>query len=265
MFMRCLHADFYKMKRSPVLVVHIVIPIIVSVMFLFYYAVSGGSFDEADKIMAFYETLGVSFPILIGIFTASTMEQEQNAGAFQNLLTLKSKTAALFSKVVVLVLFSIVALILSAVLFGYGFESVLGQGSAGMGVYIAAALLIWLAGIPLYIWHTILAYLFGKGVTIGAGFFSGLISALLLTDLGMYIWKIVPFSWTARMPEAYLGIALGNSVEGTVAGSQLPANFIIGFAGLGLSICMIYLVFLALSLVCYFGFARNYEGSRIVE
>ena len=90
MFMRCLHADFYKMKRSSVLVAHIVIPIIVSVMFLFYYAVSGGSFDEADKIMAFYETLGVSFPILIGIFTASTMEQEQNAGAFQNLLTLKN-------------------------------------------------------------------------------------------------------------------------------------------------------------------------------
>ena len=79
MFTRCLRADFYKMKRSSVIIAHIIIPIVVSAVFLAYYAISG--WNETDKITAFYETLGSAFPVLIGIFIASTMEQEQNAGA----------------------------------------------------------------------------------------------------------------------------------------------------------------------------------------
>ena len=109
MFTRCLRADFYKMKRSSVIIAHIIIPIVVSAVFLAYYAISG--WNETDKITAFYETLGSAFPVLIGIFTASIMEQEQNAGAFQNLLTLRSRTAAFFSKVVTLLVFGLFALL----------------------------------------------------------------------------------------------------------------------------------------------------------
>lgn len=69
MFTRCLRADFYKMKRSSVIIAHIIIPIVVSAVFLAYYAISG--WNETDKITAFYETLGSAFPVLIGIFTAS--------------------------------------------------------------------------------------------------------------------------------------------------------------------------------------------------
>ena len=63
MFSRCLRADFYKMKRSPVAIAHIIIPIVVSTVFLGYYAISG--WNETDKISAFYEALGFGFPVLI--------------------------------------------------------------------------------------------------------------------------------------------------------------------------------------------------------
>ena len=254
MFLRCLRADLFKMKRSSVLVSHIIIPIVVSVVFLLYYMIS--YWDTADKIIAFYQVLGSAFPILIGIFTASTMEQEQNAGAFQNLLTLKSKTAALFSKVVVLIILSFFALLLTAFLFGYGFEIVLGQGSMGIGMHIAAALIMWLSAIPLYLIFEILAFVFGKGVSIGAGLFSGLISALFLTNLGMYVWKSVPLSWTARMPDMYLKHRLGElsaisevSFLGSLVNSQLP-------------IC---LIFVAICLVVYYAFAVNFEGGKVTE
>ena len=61
MFTRCLRADFYKMKRSSVIIAHIIIPIVVSAVFLAYYAISG--WNETDKIIAFYETLGSAFPV----------------------------------------------------------------------------------------------------------------------------------------------------------------------------------------------------------
>ena len=56
MFIRYLRADLYKMKRSPVAISHIIIPIVVSAVFLAYYAISG--WNETDKMIGFYETLG---------------------------------------------------------------------------------------------------------------------------------------------------------------------------------------------------------------
>ena len=235
MFTRCLRADFYKMKRSSVIIAHIIIPIVVSAVFLAYYAISG--WNETDKITAF------------GIFIASTMEQEQNAGAFQNLLTLRSRTAALFSKVVTLLVFGLFALLFTAVIFGFGFNMIHGHSIASMGLFVRAVLVMWLSAIPLYLIFEIFAFVFGKAFAIGAGLISGLISALFLTDIGMYVWKIVPLSWTARIPETFLAYELADRGALSEIKSHAP----------------IYLVVVAVCFAGYFAFATNYEGSKISE
>jgi len=247
MFTRCLRADFYKMKRSPVAIAHIIIPIVVSAVFLGYYAISG--WNETDKITAFYEALGFAFPVLIGIFIASTMEQEQNAGTFQNLLTLRSKTAALFSKVVTLLLLSLFALLFTAVIFGSGFNLIHGHSNVSIGVLVMAAFVMWLSAIPLYLVFEIFALVFGKAFAIGAGLISGLISALFLTDLGMYVWKIVPFSWTAKMPDTFLIYEFADRGVLSEIKSQAP----------------IYLVVAAVCFAGFYVFAVNYEGSKVSE
>ncbi len=247
MFLRCLRADFYKMKRSPVAIAHIIIPMVVSAVFLGYYSYSG--WEKIDKITAFYEALGTEFPVLIGIFIASTMEQEQNAGAFQNLLTLRSKTAALFSKAVTLLLLGLFALLFTAVLFGFGFNVILGHDTTSIGVFAMAALVMWLSAIPLYLIFEIFAFAFGKAFAIGAGLISGLISALFLTDLGMYVWKIVPLSWTAKMPDTFLVYKLADSGVLSEIRSQAP----------------IYLIVAAICFAGYYVFAANYEGSKVSE
>ena len=54
-----------------------------------YYSFS--LWDDNMKIIAFYQAIGAGLPVLVGIFTASVMEQEQNAGNFQNMLSLSKK------------------------------------------------------------------------------------------------------------------------------------------------------------------------------
>ena len=76
MLIKSLKADFLKIRGLPIAVAHIVIPVIISGLFLAYYSISG--WNENLKIIAFYQTIGAGFPVLIGIFTASIMEQEQN-------------------------------------------------------------------------------------------------------------------------------------------------------------------------------------------
>ena len=118
-----------------------------------------------------------------------------------------------------------------------------------MDVLVMAAFVMWLSAIPLYLVFEIFALVFGKAFAIGAGLISGLIGALFLTDLGMYVWKVVPFSWTAKMPDTFLIYELTDRGALSEIKSQAP----------------IYLVVAAVCFAGYYVFAVNYEGSKVSE
>ena len=200
MLIRCLRIDMLKMKRLPILYAHIVIPILISAVFLAYYKICG--WNEYEKVSAFYQALGIGFPVLIGIFTANQMELEQSAGEYQNILTVKHKITAFISKVIILNIYSFVSLFLTTMIFSVGM-SISGFANIFRSCLTSAAL-IWLAGIPLYIWQMMIAFHFGKGASIGVGILGGLVSALMLTGLGDIGWKYIPVAWTARFPSVYL-------------------------------------------------------------
>lgn len=247
MLSKNLHADLMKIKGTPIKLAHILIPIIISGLFLMYYSFS--TWNENTRIIAFYQTVGAGFPVLIGIFTASMIKQEQNAGGFQNLLTLPQKVAAFLSKVLLLLIFSMFSVLLTTVIFWFGFCRILKYSTVGMGICMTAALTMWCSSIPLYIWQMILAFQFGEGVSIGAGILSGLVSALMLTGLGEYIWKYTFVSWTSRIPYTYLKFTLGES--GAI--NELEA------------VIPIYCIFTVISMVYYLLWASLYEGSKISE
>ena len=247
MFRRNLHADLLKMKGLSITLAHILIPVITSGLFLAYYSVS--AWNENTKIIAFYQAVGAGFPVLIGIFTASIMEQEQNAGAYQNLLTLRKKTTAFLSKVILLLILSLFSVFLAAGIFCFGFYKISGCSTVSTGTYMMAAFIMWCGSITLYIWQMFLAFRFGKGVSIGAGIISGLVSALMLTNLGMYIWKYIPVSWTGRLPYAYLQNVFGEPGAIDEMKSVIP----------------VFCVFTVFSMVYYLLWASHWEGSKISE
>lgn len=242
-----LRADLLKMKGTPITLAHILIPVITSGVFLLYYSFS--AWNENTKIIAFYQAVGAGFPVLIGIFTAGMMEQEQNAGGFQNLFILPKKTMAFLSKVLLLLIFSMFSVLLTAAIFGFGFCKILGNSTVSIGIGMMAALLMWCSSIPLYIWQMILAFWFGKGVSIGTGILSGLISALMLTGLGEYIWKYTFVSWTSRIPYTYLKFALGEA--GTINEWE--------------AVIPIYCIFTVISVIYYLLWVSRFEGNKISE
>ena len=243
---RFLNADLRKMKGTSVILAHLLIPIITSVVFLMYYSFS--LWDDNMKIIAFYQAIGAGLPVLVGIFAASVMEQEQNAGNFQNLLSLPDKLTAFLSKLLMLLILCLCSVLLTAMIFEIGFGRTSASDIGSMKVCIFAALLLWGSSVPLYLWQMILAFQFGKGVSIGAGILSGLISALMLTGLGDYVWKYIFVCWTGRVPYTYLQSVLGE----TGAGEWL--SFIPG--------C---LIFTGISMIYYFWWVNHWEGNRILE
>ena len=247
MLRRILYAELLKMKGLSVTLAHMLIPMITRGLFLLYYSFS--AWNENTKIIAFYQAVGAGFPVLIGIFTASIMEQEQTAGACQNMLTLRKKTTAFLSKVILLLIFSLFSVFLAAEIFYFGFCNILGYSTVSIAIYMIAAFIMWCGSIPMYIWQMLLAFRFGKGVSIGVGIISGLVSALMLTNLGMFFWKYIPVSWTGRIPYTYLQIALGESGKINEMNSVIP----------------IFCVFTVISMVYYLFWACNWEGSKISE
>ena len=118
-----------------------------------------------------------------------------------------------------------------------------------MMLYVRAELVMWHSENRHDLIFVIFEFDFGKAFAIGAGLISGLISALFLTDIGMYVWKIVPLSWTARIPETFLAYELADRGALSEIKSHAP----------------IYLVVVAVCFAGYFAFATNYEGSKISE
>lgn len=200
--MNAMRAEMKKWRHTPLLTAHAVIAVGVSVIFLLYYSYAPWSLS--DKISGYYQMLGVGFPMLIGIFAARAGEQEQQAGHYQNVLMQPHRLRVFLAQLLTLQLLGLAAVLAASVLFGVGLQSVLGQWDAPYILYVRAALLLWCSVLPLYVWHMFLALRCGRGVSVGAGIAEGLLSALLLTGIGTYLWYYVPCAWAARGVSAWL-------------------------------------------------------------
>ena len=100
---KSIKTEFIKLKRTPILYIHLLIPILGSILFLSYFSVS--NWDTATKLITYFRSLAIVFPLLIGIITGIIIEQEEQAGSFQNMFVLFKKKAIFYcSKLLILLI-----------------------------------------------------------------------------------------------------------------------------------------------------------------
>ncbi|HEY5585995.1 MAG TPA: lantibiotic immunity ABC transporter MutG family permease subunit [Ruminiclostridium sp.] len=195
-FFRFLQSDALKIKRQPILLIHLLVPLVGMTLFLGYYSFSPQA--PISKVGGFLQVLAVTFPTLIGIVCSMTEEQESLAGNFQQMLTASVKLFPFFSKLLLLLLLGFGAVLLSIGGFGSGFLYILHGSPYDFGFYLFAACILFGSNIFLYILHFIVSLRFGNSMSIGIGIVESLLSALLLTGLGNGIWQFIPCAWAAR-------------------------------------------------------------------
>ncbi|WP_340026455.1 lantibiotic immunity ABC transporter MutG family permease subunit [Paenibacillus sp. FSL K6-1096] len=230
-----LKADLLKMRRTPFLLIHLLTPLIGAALFMAYYTIS--SAGEGVKVMAFLQSVACAFPTVIGLVCAMAAEQEATAGGFQGMLVLPAARSTTYaSKLLLLLGFSLGAVLLIFVLFSLGFAGLLGQDRHGILFYLTGAVILFASNILLYLVHFALSLRFGRGISIGIGITGSLLAALMLTGLGDILWPYIPFAWGGRFlsllelrhsgswqPFADTGLAAGVSVciAGTIAAGVL--------------------------------------------
>lgn len=218
-FIRLLRAELLKTKRTPFLLIHLLVPIIISSLFLAYYSYSPWIFDW--KVSAYFQTLSCGFPIIIGLVCAMVSEQEAIAGHFQEMLTAsRVKIITFISKLLLLLLYSFGAIVLSIGIFSIGFVELLHEDTLGFQFYFMAGCILFASYICLYIFHLFISIHFGKGASIGLGIVEALLVALLLTGLGDGIWSYIPYGWGGHFVELWTLKASGANVSLMEAGLQ---------------------------------------------
>lgn len=194
---RSIKADFIKLKRTPIVYIHILIPIIGASLFLLYYSIS--SWDTSTKLITYIRVLAIIFPLLIGIITGIIAEQEEQAGSFKNMLMiLKRKSISYFSKLLILLLLSLVSLIIAIFVFAFVFKNY------SLLFYTKLAGVLFIGNIFLYVLHLFISFRFGKGASIGLGIVGVLIAALMRTGLGDNIWEVIPWAWAIRLCDSIM-------------------------------------------------------------
>ncbi|WP_195268664.1 lantibiotic immunity ABC transporter MutG family permease subunit [Eubacterium sp. 1001713B170207_170306_E7] len=199
-FLRSFGTEALKIKHTPLLWLHLILPLVGVALFLFYSALS--AWDTVVLLTLYFEALALAFPMLIGIVCGMAASQEEQAGGFQNMLgVLPSRLMPFLSKAGFLAVLGLGSLAAAIGLYGAGFALLPGQQAVPALLYLKLAGVLFGTSLFLYLLHLWIGLRFGKGASISVGVAGSLVSALMLTGLGDGIWYFIPWAWGVRLSD----------------------------------------------------------------
>ena len=184
-------SEVYKICRSPILLFHILIPLLGAMIFLSYYSIAG--WNEQEKILGYLQVVAGVFPIVIAMCETMLVQQEVRAGKYDMLLTVPHRRASVhFVKLTIVSVLGLCATLLSMFGFGILFRK---MGNIGLPTlfYGKVAILLFTSYIPLYMIQYVICYIGGKGIGLGVGILGSLLTLLLRTGLGDECWMYFPW------------------------------------------------------------------------
>lgn len=245
MLLSYLKSDLLKTKRLSIRTAHLLIPVATAAVFTAYYAFSPWS--EYEKAALYVQVQGMALPTLIGLFCSQLAAQEDNAGAFYSLLTAPGKALPFLSKLIVLLLFGMGALIMASLLFALPSVLLLKWRTLAPGFYLAAPFVLFFSSVFLYILHLFLSFSFSRAASVGLGIVESLVAALFMTGMGKFLWPYVPAAWPARMADVLL-----RAYSGDLSASALLRDMLPVCAGASLAALVLFLLW-----------ASRWEGRKL--
>ncbi|KOS00337.1 lantibiotic immunity ABC transporter MutG family permease subunit [Paenibacillus polymyxa] len=220
-FFRYLKSDVLKLRRQPLLLVQLFVPLLGIAIFLAYYSFT--PYSPISKVDGYLQVLAVVLPTMIGIVCSIAVEQEAVAGNFQQLLISPVKLLPFLSKLSLLLILGFGSVLLASGGFGAGFLYLLKESPYDMEFFVLAACILFMSSIFLYFLHFFISLRFGKGASIGLGIVESLLSALLLTGLGEKNWIFFPSAWAARFVTIWVQYSV-SSVDAIPEAIQLDSG-----------------------------------------
>lgn len=194
--LRLMRAEFWKIRHTLLPWIHVLVPLLGIAVFLSYYRLSRVSDD--GKVSGYIQTLAILFPLIISVVCCLSVEMEER-GHFQTFLG-----AAVYKKNSLLAKWSVLSGMGAASMFfavggfAVGYWLMTGKMVYRKEEYLCMAVVLWLGGVNLYLFHLFLNLLFSRNISLCVGTAQLLVAALFLTGLGEGRWQFFPCSWGSR-------------------------------------------------------------------
>lgn len=186
-----LRSNIYKIRKTPLLGLALLWPVLIVGLFIAYYSVATWSTEQ--KITGYFQTIALVMPCLITSLCAYLAQQEQRAGDCFNILCVgRSRFRTFFSIFILLFVLAAVGVIMSVA----GFYFLWGQMQAA--AYVLSCILVLIPIACLLLIQLFIALRFGTSWCVALGAIFLLVGALGVTGLLDRLWYYLPPVWAPR-------------------------------------------------------------------
>lgn len=114
-------SNFTKIKRTPIILLHLLLPIVITALFLVYYAYAG--YHIIPDVRLFFVILQICYPIFVSIVVPIFIHLDRNINNIQNALGLvESRRSVYLGKLFFLLFLSAISMIIYGLCFYIGVD-----------------------------------------------------------------------------------------------------------------------------------------------
>ncbi|MGO5053887.1 lantibiotic immunity ABC transporter MutG family permease subunit [Lachnospiraceae bacterium LCP25S3_G4] len=189
--LRAVRSEVIKMKHQFFYLFHVLLPVIGVVVFLTYYRIS--IWDIVSKVSSYYFAIAAAFPVGIAVMIGKSVEVEQE-NQFQRFLMYPNRWGIFFAKFLLNYFMGSLTAVIAVMLFQ---KCLFGTCEFLFSVNII--LTLWVTNLIIYEIHLFLTLYFGKVISILTAVCGSIIGIVMITGLGEYVWKWVPYCMAGRI------------------------------------------------------------------
>lgn len=195
-------SNFTKIKRTPIVLLNILTPIVITASYFAYY-VSGGYHIISD-VRIFFIFLQICYPIYVSIVVPILIGLDRNISSIQNTLGLvESRISVFFGKVIFLIFLSAINIILFELCFYIGVNLIPGISIPHQSSYFIIFLIFVSGNLFIYILHVPVAFKFGSSISVLLGISGTILAGYFENAIGDKIWPLIPWEWNVRFLKSY--------------------------------------------------------------
>ncbi len=208
--LRLLQAEWLMTKHTAIRWLIFLVPVLYPMMVLWYFSQRA---DQLHIYDGYFSLIAFGLPVGIGLFSALMSGLEEGAGGFYNLLNALSRPKCYIRKLGFIILAMIWIVFGSTSILILGMKKILHIERIQYLIFWQGA--CWVVGtaLILMIFHLILSYAGGMGLSLTVGSAGTLIAAIVGgTIVGDKVWLYIPWAWSMRMIQLPLFYAQPNGL-----------------------------------------------------
>lgn len=214
--MREFFSNFTKIKRTPIILLHLLLPIVVTTLFLVYYAFAG--YHIISDVRLFFVILQICYPIFVSIVVPILINLDRNINNIQNALGLvESRRSVYLGKLLFLLFLSAISMIIYELCFYVGVNLFLDISITHFGFYLVIFYIFLFGSLFLYLLQVTIAFRFGSSISVLLGIAGTILAGYFENAIGDKIWPIIPWEWGVRFLENYFGFTSTPAFPGIIS------------------------------------------------